>query len=81
MPCMEFISHGLTVNRLNSTSPKGDGGFYSPRGECVVREGSSQARSCAGAVSGGAASGHARFSGVDETEMVQLLDSVQVELC
>jgi hypothetical protein len=32
-------------------------------------------------VSGGAASGRARFNAVDEKEMVQLLDIVQVELC
>jgi hypothetical protein len=34
-----------------------------------------------GAVSGGAAYGHARLDAVDEKEMVQPLGSMQVELC
>jgi hypothetical protein len=47
-----------------------------------VREGGSrQSRACVGAVSGGAACGRARFDAVDEKEMVQPLNSVQVELC
>jgi hypothetical protein len=33
-----------------------------------------------GAVSGGAACGRTRFDAVDEKEMVQPMDSVQVEL-
>jgi hypothetical protein len=45
-----------------------------------VREGGRyQSWACVAAVSGGAACGRARFDAVDE-EMVQLLDSVQVEL-
>jgi hypothetical protein len=34
---MKLISKGYTVNRLNPTSPKGVGGFYSPPGsvKCV----------------------------------------------
>jgi hypothetical protein len=73
------------VNRLNLTSSKGVGGFYSPPppGECVVREGGScQSRACkwVGAVSGGVACSHARFDAVGEKEMVQPLDNVQVEL-
>jgi hypothetical protein len=50
--------------------------------ECDVREGGRcQLGACVGAVNGGAACGRARFDAVDEKDMVQLLDSVQVELC
>jgi hypothetical protein len=71
------------VIRLNPTFPKGVGGFYSPSGEFVVREGGSyHLGACVGAVSGGAACGSARFYAVDKEEIVQpLMDSVQVELC
>jgi hypothetical protein len=69
------------VNRLNLTSPKGAGVFTPAPGEYDVREGGRyQSRACVGAMSGGAACGRARFDEVDEKEMVQPLDSVQVEL-
>jgi hypothetical protein len=69
------------VNRLNSTSPKGAGGFSSPPGEWDVREGGRcEPGACVDTVSGSAACGRARFDAVDEKEMVQPLDSVQVEL-
>jgi hypothetical protein len=45
-----------------------------------VREGGRyQSGACVVAVSGGAACGRARLDAVDEKEMVQPLDSVQVE--
>jgi hypothetical protein len=67
------------VNRLNLQ--RGVGGFYSPPGECAERECSSYwSGACVGAVSGDAACGHVRLVAVDEKEMVQPLESVQVEL-
>jgi hypothetical protein len=47
----------------------------------VRKGGSYQSGSCVGAMSGGAACGRARFDAVYEKEMIQPLDSVQVELC
>jgi hypothetical protein len=69
------------VNRLSPTSPKGVGGIYPHPGERDVREGGNfQSWACAGAVNGGAACGRARFDTIYKKEMVQPLDSVQVEL-
>jgi hypothetical protein len=59
-------------------------GFYSPPpgGECVLLGGCGcHSRACMGAVSGGAAYGRARLDTVDTEEIVQPLDSVEVELC
>jgi hypothetical protein len=64
------------VNRLNQTSSKGVGDFYSPPGECNVREGRSvQTR----AYVAYAACGLARFDAVYVKEMMQPLDSVRVK--
>jgi hypothetical protein len=80
MPC-QLVSQGYTVNRLNPTSAKGLGGFYSFPGECVVRGGCGcHSRACLGARRGGSSCGRARLDVVDEKDMMQPLDSVQVEL-
>jgi hypothetical protein len=53
-----------------------------PPGECgVCRGGSYQSWVCVSAVSGGAACGRAGFDAINDKEIVQPLDSVQVELC
>jgi hypothetical protein len=82
MPCVKLLSQAWTANRLNPTSPKVGGTFNSPPGECdVCAGGGCPSRVCVGAINGSTACGCARLDAVDEKEMVQPLESVQVELC
>jgi hypothetical protein len=74
------------VNRLNPTSPKDVGVFYSPPlpGECDMRGsgGGCHSWSCVLSTgSGDAACGSARLDAVDQKEIMQPLDIVRVELC
>jgi hypothetical protein len=75
----ETYKSGLDREPPKFNLSKGCWGFYSPPGECDVREGGRyQSWAFVGAVSGGAACARARFGAVDE--MVQPLDNVRVEL-